>query len=118
MFLSALLVVVVVIVGRFVLAPLTFVIVILPVIAVLRHVNRLLAYMASRYLGFAFDVVVLAGIVAWAGAALSLITWPAWIAAGWFILSIGRTLIFWDIQCYVRRTGAWARTQSLPADEA
>jgi hypothetical protein len=81
------------------------------VAAVLRFINRWFAYMVSRYLSVALDCVVLAWIIVWAGDTWGLITWPAWLVAGYAIFTSGNTLLFFDLDCYLTETGAWRKPE-------
>jgi hypothetical protein len=105
--LSGLLVVVVAILGWILLPAVSFIITI-PLMLILRFINKVLAYMVSRYAGLAFDFVVMIWLITWAGARWDLVTWPAWTMAGWCMFTAGNTLILFDIRCYVTESGIWA----------
>lgn len=106
--LSALLVIAVAALGWAIL-PILSMVVTLPIMFTLRLMNKFLAYMISRYVSLFFDIAVLALLINWAGAKFGLITWPAWLVAGWCMVAAGNTLILFDIQCYLNNSGAWAR---------
>jgi hypothetical protein len=80
----------------------------MPVMLIVGIVNKFLAYMLSRYTGLMIDFGVMIWLITWAGAKWGLVTWPAWLVAGWCMFTAGNTLILFDIQCYLTNTGAWA----------
>ena len=104
--LSTLLVIVVAALGWLIL-PMTSFIITIPIMLVLRFINKLFAYLLSRYVGLAFDFGILIWLITWAGAKWELVTWPAWLVAGWCMFTAGNTLILFDIRCYVTSSGAW-----------
>ena len=105
--LSALLVVVVAILG-WVLLPILTMIITMPIMLIVGFVNKFLAYMLSRYTGLAVDFAILIWLISWSGTKWNIVTWPAWLVAGWAMFTAGNTLILFDIQCYLTDSGAWA----------
>lgn len=105
--LSALLVIVTAVLGWAIL-PFLSMIVTFPIMFILRPLNKFLAYMISRYASLVFDVAVLALLINWAGGRFVLITWPAWLVAGWCMFAAGNTLILFDIRCYLSNSGIWS----------
>jgi hypothetical protein len=105
--LSGLLVVIVAILGWLVL-PVIGLIVTIPIQIIISFVNKFLGYMVSRYVTLAFDFAAMIWVISWTGERWGLVTWPAWILAGWCMFTVGNTLILFDIQCYVTDSGAWA----------
>jgi hypothetical protein len=115
--LSVLFAIVVGIVGYIVL-PIATTVITLPTLLLLRPINGRLAYLVSRYIDFAVCAVLLSLMVSLPGTKFQLITWPAWIAAGWSFLTIGNTLILWDLRCYLMDTGAWAPREIAVIDHS
>jgi hypothetical protein len=108
--LSLVLVFVVAALGFWILPFLGMIVVGYPVTVILRPINKWVAYMVSRYGTFVLDCFVLAWIIIWAGNKWGLITWPAWLVAGWAILMEGNTLLFFDLHCYLTDSGAWRKS--------
>lgn len=104
---SALLVIVVAVLG-WALLPIVSMLLTFPLLFILSPINKFLAYMVSRYTGLAFDFGVMIWLITWAGARWELVTWPAWLVAGWCMFTAGNTLILFDVQCYLTDSGAWA----------
>jgi len=88
--------------------PLIGLIVTIPIQIIISFVNRFLGYMLSRYITLAFEFVLIIWLITWAGERWGLVTWPAWIWAGWSMFRNGNTMILFDIQCYLTDSGAWA----------
>jgi hypothetical protein len=105
--LSILLVAVVAVLG-FAVLPFVSSMLLLPIDLVVGFLSIWLSYMVSRYSSLAFSIAILIWLINFAGTKFDLVTWPAWIVAGWSMFTAGNTLIFFDISCYLGDRGAWA----------